>query len=221
LKHCSHNTAHLYFSKFQAVIADLIRTGEIEPFKLKGIQAKNNHRQYLTTSELRKLMRTPCQSETVKNMALFSALTGLRYSDISTLTTGQIKRTEGGQSIEFIQQKTGGVEYLPISEQAATILENQIAENRAKKNSGQTKIFDFAYSSYLNRVLNNWLKAAGVQKKISFHCFRHSMAVMQLEAGTDIYTLSKLLGHTNVKTTEIYAKITDRKKIEAVNRVII
>lgn len=64
-----------------------------------------------------------------------------------------------------------------------------------------------------------WIESAGLSKKISFHNFRHSYATLQLANGTDIYTVSKLLGHKNVSTTQIYTKILDKNKIEAANRI--
>ena len=63
------------------------------------------------------------------------------------------------------------------------------------------------------------MQDAGIQKKISFHNFRHSYATLQLANSTDIYTVSKLLGHKNVATTQIYAKVIDKTKIEAANRI--
>lgn len=66
-------------------------------------------------------------------------------------------------------------------------------------------------------MLKVWAKDAGVTKHISFHTSRHSFATMMLTLGADLYTTSKLLGHSNVKTTQIYAKIVDSKKVEAVN----
>lgn len=71
----------------------------------------------------------------------------------------------------------------------------------------------------VNENLRKWAKAAGVNKHISYHCARHTFATMMLTLGADLYTTSKLLGHSNVKTTQIYAKIVDSKKVEAVNLV--
>ncbi len=67
--------------------------------------------------------------------------------------------------------------------------------------------------------MKDWLTASGIKKKISFHNFRHSYATLQLANGTDIYTVSKLLGHKNVATTQIYTKVLDKNKIEAANRI--
>ena len=66
-----------------------------------------------------------------------------------------------------------------------------------------------------------WIGAAGITKDITFHCFRHTYAVLQLANGTDIYTVSKMLGHRDLKTTQIYAKVIDRSKKEATNKIIL
>ena len=72
------------------------------------------------------------------------------------------------------------------------------------------------YSSYLNLELQKWCMKAGITKNITFHSARHTFATLQLTLGTDIYTVSKLLGNKNLKTTQIYTKIIDQKKIEAI-----
>jgi integrase len=206
------NSMHLYWTKFKCVCNQAFEDGILPPMKIHNLQTVKTHRSYLTLSELKTLSETHCENQQIKRMALFSALTGMRFSDISKLTTSMLLKTESGYQVVFTQQKTGGVEYLPISEQAFRILETEKTGDR---------IFPIGYSNYVNQVIRKWLLKAGIDRKISFHCFRHSMAVMHLESGTDIYTLSKLLGHTNVKTTEIYANISDRKKVEAINRISI
>lgn len=67
--------------------------------------------------------------------------------------------------------------------------------------------------------LREWCLKAGITKHITFHCGRHTFAVLQLSLGTEIYTVSKLLGHRELKTTQVYAQIMDAKKREAVNRI--
>ena len=77
------------------------------------------------------------------------------------------------------------------------------------------------YSAYLNKLLRNWIQSAGITKHITFHCFRHTYATLQLFNGTDIYTVSKMLGHKDLKTTQVYIKIVDAAKREATNRITI
>lgn len=67
--------------------------------------------------------------------------------------------------------------------------------------------------------MQRWCDDAGIRKHITFHCARHTFATMMIDLGTDLYTVSKLLGHRNLSTTQIYAKIVDKKKQEAVMRV--
>lgn len=82
------------------------------------------------------------------------------------------------------------------------------------------KVFDGLIAEpNINKVLAKWTKAAGITKKITYHTSRHTFATMMLTLGADLYTTCKLLGHANVKTTQLYAKIVDSKKVEAVNLV--
>ena len=75
------------------------------------------------------------------------------------------------------------------------------------------------YSAYQNRHISQWIGAAGITKDITFHCFRHTYATLLLGAGTNIYTISKMLGHKNVKTTQVYAKIMDEAKRKAADNI--
>jgi integrase len=119
---------------------------------------------------------------------------------------------EMGYYIRFTQKKTLGVETLPISDQAVDLLdERQGKDERVFKG--------LEYSAWYNLKLQQWVMRAGVSKTITFHCARHTYATLQLTLGTDIYTVSKLLGHRELKTTQIYAKIIDEKKKEAANRI--
>ena len=149
----------------------------------------------------------------LKNAALFSALTGLRFSDIHKLVWSEVQYSGlEGYFLQYRQQKTESVEVLPISEQAFSLL--------GERKEPTEKVFDgLNYSAYLNRHLKQWILKAGITKKITFHCFRHTFATLQLSQGTALYTVSKMLGHRDLKTTQIYAKIIDKTKREAANRI--
>jgi site-specific recombinase XerD len=88
-----------------------------------------------------------------------------------------------------------------------------------KKQDGKEIFEGLLYHNWMNTQLQNWITNAGIEKKITFHCARHSFATLQLSMDTDIYTVSKLLGHKHLRTIEIYAKVVDKKKIEAANRI--
>ena len=136
----------------------------------------------------------------------------MRWSDINNLKWSEVQNTNDGWRITFHQQKTKGLQYLDISEQARAYLgEKLMPDERAFKG--------LKYSDYMNVALLQWVLRAGITKHITFHCARHTFAVLQLSLGTEIFTLSKLLGHSELKTTQIYAKIIDEKKREAVNKI--
>jgi site-specific recombinase XerD len=127
------------------------------------------------------------------------------------LQWSEVKKNDTGYKIVFHQQKTKGLQYLDISEQAREYL--------GEAGKPDEIIFTgLRYTSYHNFELQRWILKAGITKQITFHCARHTHAVMLLTLGTDIYTVSKLLGHSELKTTQIYAKIVDEKKREAVNK---
>jgi len=110
------------------------------------------------------------------------------------------------------RQKTGRDNYLPIPEQAYSLL--------GKPGGPKDKVFEgLTYSAYQNKHLFQWLGAAGITKDITFHCFRHTYATLQLFNGTDIYTVSKMLGHKDLKTTQVYAKIVDMAKRKATDKI--
>lgn len=211
----SHNTAATYFSIFKAALKQAFVDGYLTvdlSAKIKGIQEQESRREYLTVEELNTLAATPCERDVLKRAALFSALTGLRHCDIQKLRWKEISIDGKQAKLHFTQQKTKGVEYTPISEQALLLC----GEPRQPE---QLVFEDLPDPAWISKPLKRWVEAAGITKKITFHCFRHTYATLQLSSGTDIYTVSKMLGHTNVKTTQIYAKVVDEKKSKAAQAI--
>lgn len=212
----SQNSAVSYFNKLKATLKQAFKDGYLTTdlnAKIKPIKQAETRRNFLTIEELNSLLKTECNNPLLKRAALFSALTGLRFSDIKSLVWGEVHQSvENGYSIHFTQQKTKGVEVLPISKQAYSLMgePKELAD----------KVFEgLTYSAYENKHLYQWIGAAGITKNITFHCFRHTFATLQLSKGTDIYTVSKMLGHRELKTTQIYAKIIDQTKQEAANKI--
>ncbi len=212
----ANNTAWVYFSKFKSALRHAYKDGYLQKdlnIKIDPIKTEETSRNFLTLDEVNKLIQTECALPVMKKAAIFSVYTGLRFSDIRNLKWGQVTSKEGeGCFISFKQQKTKGIEILPISEDAFNLMGQRMGEN--------DQVFaGLHYSPYNNALLQKWIGLAGITKDITFHCFRHTFATMQLTMGTDIYTVSKLLGHRDLKTTQIYAKIVDATKRTAANRI--
>ena len=211
----SKNAALSYLNKFRAALNQAFEDRIIldNPAKrVKGIKAEDSKREYLTLDELKALVKKDCRYPVLKNAFLFSCLTGLRWSDVQKLTWSEVQKENEGYRITFFQKKTKGLQYLDISEQARAYL--------GEPGKPTEKVFKgLKYSDYMNVALAKWVMSAKITKDITFHCARHTFAVLQLTLGTEIYTLSKLLGHSDLRTTQIYAKIIDEKKREAVNKI--
>ncbi|MVM35412.1 tyrosine-type recombinase/integrase [Spirosoma sp. HMF4905] len=211
------NSTVSYFNKFKAALKQAYKDGIISTdldAKIEGIKPEETRREYLTLAELQLLVETDLHILPVlKQAALFSALTGLRYSDIEALTWKQIRYdADNGYTINFRQEKTDGVEYMPISNQAVSLLGERLGDS-------QPVLPGLMYSAHWNKILKQWVKAAGITKNVTFHSFRHTYATLQLSLGTDIYTVSKMLGHRELKTTQIYAKIIDQSKRDAADKI--
>lgn len=168
---------------------------------------------FLTLEEVKQLAATPIGREDVKRAFLFACLCGLRFSDIKRLAWSNLRKDSKGNVIaEIVQQKTGGLLYLPISREAQKQLP------RTKDKAGL--VFDtLPDASYTTKILKKWAGSAGIAKNISFHVARHTFATLGLTYGAELYTISKLLGHSNIKVTQIYADIISEKKLEAVNAI--
>lgn len=214
----SQNSAVSYFNKLKATLKQAYKDGYLKTdlnSRIASTKQAETQRNFLTVEELNKLVKTDCTIPLFKTASLFSALTGLRFSDIEKLLWSEIEFIKGqGYFIHFKQKKTQGFEVMPISEQAYSLL----GEPKEPNN----KVFEgLTYSALNNKYLYQWIAKAGITKDITFHCFRHTFATLQLSNGTDIYTVSKMLGHRELKTTQIYAKVMDKSKREASEKIIL
>lgn len=212
----SQNSKYTYFNKFKAALKQAHKEGYVpENYaeKVTGFKQGEPQREFLTLEELQAVAKEECDIPVIKTAFLFSALTGLRWSDVNKLTWSEVQHSkEMGHYVRFRQKKTKGAETLPISDQAVSLLgEREDPEERVFKG--------LKYSAWHNLKLQQWVMRAGISKTITFHCARHTYATLQLTMGTDIYTVSKLLGHRELKTTQIYAKVIDEKKKEAANKI--
>ncbi len=211
----SQNTKYTYFNKLRAVLREAYVGGylNVDVVKsVKGFTQGESTREYLTHSELQALSETTCKHAVLKQAFIFSCLTGLRWSDINKLKWSEVREEEENYRIIFRQKKTDGIEYLYISQQARDLL--------GERGGNNDKVFKgLKYGAHFNAEILKWCMRAGISKHITFHSARHTNAVLLLENGADIYTVSKRLGHKEIRTTQIYAKIIDTKMKEAANSI--
>lgn len=213
----SSASASTYYSIFKAALRQAFVDGyfsEDIASRLKNIPVRNAQRLYLSIEELNKLIDTPCDRPVMKRAAIFSALTGIRHVDIKNMKWRDIMVNDGQYNVNFTQKKTGEVNYLPISEQAYLIC-------GTPGSPGDYIFEDLPNPSWISRPLKRWIKSAGITRNITFHSFRHTFATLQIESGTNLYIVSKMLGHRNIQTTQIYAHVTDAEKNQAANAIVI
>ena len=212
----SQNSAASYFNKVKATLRQAYQDGFLTVdlnARLKRIKEQETQKEFLTIEELNQLLKTHCPDDVLKRSAIFSAITGLRFSDVKNLIWKDIFYIEGhGYFVNYRQQKTKVLEIQPISEQAVEIC--------GQKGEPTQSVFQgLRYSAYHRRSLKKWLVDAGINKNITFHSSRHTFATLQLNSGTDIYSVSKLLGHKNIKTTQVYAKVLDSTLRQTVDKI--
>lgn len=214
-KPLSQNSKVSYFNKLRACINQAFEDRILPHNPLRGIEgfkSKQAERVYLTLEEVKAMAAGECRYQVLKRAFLFSCLTGLRKSDIEKMTWREVRQEGDFTRIVFRQKKTDGQEYLDINPQAVQYL--------GERGSDDDKVFKgFYYSSYVLVELKSWAVRCGITKPITFHSGRHTFATLMLDLGTDLFTVQKLLGHKEVKTTLVYAHIMDKKKQEAVSKI--
>jgi len=216
----SDNTRHAYLNILNITLNRAVTDGIISKNPFSNIdrnelpKQKLDNRDYLTIDEVKKLVNTPCHKPIIKNAFLFSCFSGLRYSDVITITWGQFQTdNEGKTIIRYKQKKTQKDENLQLSDEALKFLPQR---DNAKD---ADIIFPITHNGFANETLRGWVMAAGITKRVTFHVGRHTNATLLLSLGVPIETVSKLLGHSNIATTQIYAKVIDKNKREAVSKL--
>jgi integrase len=210
-----NNTALSYYGKFRALLKQAYKQKLLDTNindYIESIKEEETEREFVTLEELLTLSETPCDVQVLKRAALFSSLTGLRFSDIAKLVWEEIRLDVADDPvIRFRQKKTKGLETMPISLEALELC--------GERSEPSDKVFRGFEYKLTQTPLKRWILQAGIQRNITFHCFRHTYATLQLEANTDIYTIQKMLGHRKIETTMVYAKLLDEKKKQTTNKI--
>lgn len=223
LKDLKVNSASVYLAKIKSAIRQAVRRRIMQRNPADGISIapEDTDRVYLTLAELRQLQQTECENQAVKDGFLFAAFSGLRYSDVKKLSWQEHVKREGKRwTLGFRQQKTGKPELLPLSTEAARILQAQedaVASERIVNPVAADTVFKLPAQQTIDKALKRWAQRAGIEKRVSFHTARHTFATIGLKHGIDIYTMAKLLGHRSLESTQIYAKVVDESKRKAVD----
>lgn len=207
-----------YLNIMDVLLSRGVRAGFISKNPMQELTAADlpqshyRQRSFLTLEDVQRLAATPCLNEAVKQAFLFSCFCGLRYSDIRALRWKNMRNMgDGRMQVEIIQQKTQEAVYLPLSDNAVSQLPPRAAAEEA--------VFSLPGPTSVCYALSRWAAAAGIDKHVTFHVARHTCATLLLTFGADLYTVSKLLGHADVTTTQIYAKVVDEKKRAAVDLI--
>ena len=218
-KPLSEGTVHEYFKVFECILIKAVKEGIIpnneaerinKNMKPKRIRPERN---YLTKEELQKLIDTSYgrTRNPARNMFLFGCATGLRFSDIVSLKWSNIFISNGRTWVDKKQIKTDHTVTFPLSAMALRLL--------PKRREGDNG-FVFKHTptnNDTNTFLRRWAARAGIKKDFTFHASRHTFATLILSEGADLYTVSKLLGHKDIESTQIYAKVVDESKNKAVD----
>ena len=214
------STMHLFQLKMNTMLNQAARDGVIKcnPYHLlsrdERIKKPSDRRDFLTREELHRLMKVKTQSTTTKMAFMFCCFTGLRYSDLRQLKWGNIEKSQSGTVVRIdAMKKTEKPVIVPLSTNAMAWM-----PERGDKTLDD-HVFDIGTCGGCNAALKTMAKRAGINKRVSFHTSRHCFATLTLAATNDIATVSQLLGHTSVATTQIYAEVLMEDKIAAVNKL--
>ncbi|MBR6018100.1 MAG: site-specific integrase [Paludibacteraceae bacterium] len=221
------SSARAYYVRFVCALNVAVRNGIIaqnpntQLCSSDKIKVPASQRCYLTKEELQRVIeaqpdydqRYMAAAQATKQAFLFCCFCGLRISDVRRLTWANIAESKGKKRIEIRMQKTQEMLYVPISQQAQAYMPERGAA------ADGDKVFCNLANSYetISAHVRQLAAAAGINKHVTFHTARHTFATLLLTEGADLYTTSKLLGHADITTTQIYAKIVDAKKQEAVS----
>jgi len=198
-----------------AVREDVIADNPIMKLSTQDkVKAPESQREFLTIEEVQKLEATDSPYPHIKQAFLFACYTGLRCSDVRSITWGKIVKDGEKCRLHTVMFKTKRPFYIPLSKKAM-----QWMPERGDKTDNDLIFERIPVQVNTKLYLQPWLDKAGITKPITFHCSRHTFGTMMLTLGADIYTTSKLLGHTKVEVTQIYAKIINKKKDDAVSLI--
>ena len=183
--------------------------------KLERFHVTDKHREYLTPDELERFLAVETATETehqVQRAFGFSCMTGLRLGDMQRLRWGDIKPMGDGWAVSIVQHKTGSPVTVPLNGLALSLLP-------PRPENDDDYVFHLpTMSGNVTKYVRSISNKAGITgKELTYHYSRHTAATLAISAGAELYSVSKILGHRNLVSTQVYAKVNLEKKMEAVN----
>ncbi len=212
-KKLSRNAAAGYFSTFRALLKkaykEKLLTENVNDF-LEYIEWDDVVKEFLNQDELIRLAQTPCDSGVLRRASLFACLTGLRFSDIFNLDWKNIQEIAGiGLCVVIKTQKTKTAATLPLCEDAIELI--------GERKTG--KVFPGFKKTLTAKPLADWIKAANIDKHITFHCSRHTYATLQMAMSSNPYVVSQALTHKNLETTLRYTHEVPTALLETLGKI--
>lgn len=199
-----------YFAKLKQILRAAVSDGVLPKNPADGIKVKKTQflqKDVLNYSEIALIAQTPIGNETVKKAFLFCIFTGLRYCDVSSLKWENVLNDR----ICIVQKKTKVPLTIPLSDSAR----NQLSE----QGNSDELVFKLPSHTSCQKWAKRLVKAAGIDKKISWHSCRHSFGTNLIAHGVDVSITSKLLGHTSLVNTQRYVKVNDEMKANAISKL--
>jgi integrase len=204
----AQNSAVSYFNKLKATLKQAYKDGYLSNdlnVKIECIETQDTIKQTLTIEELNLLANSDCRNPALKKYVLFAALTGMPFKEMQNLNWGQVEISEAfGIRIKMIRQKTGKPYLINISEQAYSLM--------GERKEQTDKVFEGINNRDRYYFFPLWLAEAGIKKVMTFHDLRHTYGCLQIDAGTDIYTLQGNMGHSTPRQSMKYGRISDQRK---------
>ena len=223
VKKCNHNTSIKYIKNLRKIINLAYKNDWIrkDPFAGFTVKIKPVKREYLTDEELGKIENLKIaipRLETVRDIFVFSCYTGFSYTDVESLTSHNIRKGIDGELWIFTDRiKTTTKSNVPLLPIALDIIEKYKDHPVAVNND---KLLPVISNQKLNAYLKEIADLAGINKNMTFHLARHTFATtVTLSNDVPIETVSEMLGHKSIRTTQIYAKVIEKKVSKDMNRL--
>lgn len=219
---CSNNTTIKYMKRFAAIMNFAEKTGllQVNPFHLFRFHTEKKYPVYLNENEINSIINKPFMTERlsrIKDVFVFCCWTGLSYTDACNLKIADIEYRNNQYWLIVIRKKTGIISQIPLLDIPLMILKRLHPDFYIKK--GDTKLFRMPSNQKVNEYLKEIASICNINKKLSFHVSRHSFATLALNNGVSLESVSKMLGHTSIRTTLGYANITNRKIGSEMNKM--